>query len=205
VLSVGSPQTGITSSYDATTGVLTLTGDAILTTCQTELDSVTFASASALNASSRTISWSVSDCVDPAALATSSAAVFVSNSDLDIGLQSTSGELALWQVTGAALSAASLVGGTYYSTDWFEVGTGAFYSGDTSDILWQDTDGTIAVWQEQGATLVSSGTVLDPGPSWHVKGTGDFYGDGKTDICCITTMARSRSGRRSANPPSSMT
>ena len=62
------------------------------------------------------------------------------------------------------------------------MGAGAFFSGDTSDILWQNTNGAVAVWQEQGATLVSSSSVLNPGPSWHIKGTGDFYGDGHTDV-----------------------
>jgi hypothetical protein len=66
-LTVGSPQTGITSSYNATTGVLTLSGQANLNTYQTELDSVTFAFADALNPSNRTISWSVTDGVDPPA------------------------------------------------------------------------------------------------------------------------------------------
>jgi hypothetical protein len=66
-LTVGSPLTGITSSYNATTGVLTLSGQANLNTYQTELDSVTFASADALNPSSRAITWSVTDGVDPPA------------------------------------------------------------------------------------------------------------------------------------------
>jgi hypothetical protein len=55
--------------------------------------------------------------------------------------------------------------GTDFSANWFEEGTGAFFSGDTSDILWQNTNGAIAVWQEQGATLVSSNSVLNPGPA----------------------------------------
>ena len=57
-LSVGSPQTGITSQYNAGTGVLTLSGAASLVAYQKELDSVTYASDSATT-SSRTITWSV--------------------------------------------------------------------------------------------------------------------------------------------------
>jgi uncharacterized repeat protein (TIGR03803 family) len=57
-LSVGSLQAGITSSYNAATGVLTLSGATSLAAYQTELDSVAFACLST-NPSSRTITWSV--------------------------------------------------------------------------------------------------------------------------------------------------
>jgi large repetitive protein len=53
-------QSGITASYTAATGVLTLSGTASLATYQAELDSVTF-STSATTAGSRTINWVVSD------------------------------------------------------------------------------------------------------------------------------------------------
>jgi hypothetical protein len=59
-LSVGSPQTGIASQYNAATGVLTLSGAASLAAHQAELDSITYASANATT-SSRTITWSVND------------------------------------------------------------------------------------------------------------------------------------------------
>jgi ELWxxDGT repeat protein len=186
-LSVGSPQTGVASQYNAATGVLTLSGAASLAAYETELDSITYASANATT-SSRAILWSVNDGVNASAPVTSHVSVSsapllglsANNSGLDIMLQETSGQLALWQVDGAALSASSLLGTD--SANWFEEGTGAFFSGDTSDILWQNTNGAIAVWQEQGTTLVSSNSVLNPGPSWHIKGTGDFYGDGHTDV-----------------------
>jgi large repetitive protein len=53
-------QSGITASYTAATGVLTLSGTASLATYQAELDSVTF-STSATTAGSRIINWTVSD------------------------------------------------------------------------------------------------------------------------------------------------
>jgi hypothetical protein len=35
----------------------------------------------------------------------------------------------------------------------------------------------------RGTSIVGGGLVAnDPGPTWHVKGTGDFNGDGNTDI-----------------------
>jgi hypothetical protein len=33
-----------------------------------------------------------------------------------------------------------------------------------------------------GTTVVQAGYAPDPGPTWHVEGTGDFNNDGKTDI-----------------------
>jgi WD40 repeat protein len=33
-----------------------------------------------------------------------------------------------------------------------------------------------------GTQFIGGGGVGNPGPSWHIKGTGDFYGDGRTDI-----------------------
>ena len=73
-LSVGSPQTGITSAYNAATGVLTLTGAASLAAYQKELDSVAYASPHA-TASSRTITWSINDGVNTSAPATSNVSV----------------------------------------------------------------------------------------------------------------------------------
>jgi ELWxxDGT repeat protein len=73
-LSVGSPQTGIASQYNAATGVLTLSGAASLAAYQAELDSITYASANATT-SSRTITWSVNDGVNPSNPATSSVSI----------------------------------------------------------------------------------------------------------------------------------
>ncbi|MDL2402063.1 DUF5801 repeats-in-toxin domain-containing protein [Rhizobium mayense] len=60
VLSVALTGTSITASYNATTGVLTLTGNDTLAHYQAVLDSVTFSSTSSSTAT-RTISWSVND------------------------------------------------------------------------------------------------------------------------------------------------
>jgi hypothetical protein len=168
VLSVGAPQAGITSSYNAGRGVLTLSGAANLGAYQAALDSVMFASANAPNPSNRTITWSVTDGTNPPAQATSSVAVFAGNPDLDIRLQNTKGGIALWQASGATtptLSAAALLGADPGPT-WFAKGSGGFFSGasDASDILLQNANGSVAVWHMQGATLLSGDVVANPGP-----------------------------------------
>jgi uncharacterized repeat protein (TIGR03803 family) len=181
-LSVGSPQASITSSYNAGTGVLTLSSasGASLAAYQAELDSVAFASPSTAS-SSPTITWSVNDGIATSTPVTSNVSVFANNSGLDILLQSTSGQLALWQASGVTLSASGLLNPNP-GPSWTEMGVGAFFSGDTSDILWQNTDGTVAVWQMQNDAFVSGDVVADPGPSWRIEGTGDFNGNGRTDI-----------------------
>jgi VCBS repeat-containing protein len=52
-----------------------------------------------------------------------------------------------------------------------------------SDFLWQNQDGTAALWTMNGLTVTVGAHIgSNPGPAWHVLGTGDFNGDGKADI-----------------------
>ena len=57
-----------------------------------------------------------------------------------------------------------------------------------SDILWQNTsNGQAAIWEMNGTNLVGSAVVASPGPSWTTIGTGDFNGDGLSDILLQNT------------------
>ena len=187
-LSVGSPQAGIASQYNAATGVLSLSGSASLAAYQTELDSVAYASASATT-SSRTITWSVNDGVNASAPATSQ--VSVSSvpgdpsplaSDPNILWQNTStGQVSVWEMDGN-----TRIGGGPVSDlgpAWKVVGTGDFNDDGKSDILWQNTStGQVSVWDMDGNTRIGGGPVSDLGPTWQAVGTGDFYGNGDSDI-----------------------
>jgi hypothetical protein len=51
-----------------------------------------------------------------------------------------------------------------------------------TDIVLQNDDGSVALWDMVGSTILASGIVANPGPSWHVKGTGDYFGHGDTGI-----------------------
>jgi autotransporter-associated beta strand protein len=59
-----------------------------------------------------------------------------------------------------------------------------FNADGLSDILWQSDNGTGAVWLMDGldSTFVGAAGPFNPGPSWHIEGTGDFNGDSKSDI-----------------------
>jgi hypothetical protein len=58
------------------------------------------------------------------------------------------------------------------------------FDGDgKSGFLWQNTDGTAAIWSMDGVSLTTGANVgFNPGPAWHVIGSGDFDGDGRADI-----------------------
>ena len=187
-LSVGSPQTGIVSQYNAATGVLSLSGAGSLAAYETELDSITYASANATT-SSRTILWSVNDGVNASAPVTSHVAVTAAPPDpnapapdLNILWQNTStGQASIWEMNGN-----TRIGGGAVSNlgpSWRGVGTGDFNGDGKSDILWQNTStGQASIWEMDGNTRIGGGTVSNLGPSWRAVGTGDFNGDGKSDI-----------------------
>ena len=50
-------------------------------------------------------------------------------------------------------------------------------------IVFQNDDGSAAVWQMANTTIVGGGVVsFNPGPSWLIRASGDFNGDGQSDI-----------------------
>ena len=53
----------------------------------------------------------------------------------------------------------------------------------TSRILFQNTTGQASIWNVSGTILTGGGPVApNPGPSWKAIGTGNFYGEGDSDI-----------------------
>ena len=46
----------------------------------------------------------------------------------------------------------------------------------------QNADGSVVLWDMGGTHIVNAGVVGNPGPTWHVKGTGVFFGGGNTAI-----------------------
>jgi hypothetical protein len=65
------------------------------------------------------------------------------------------------------------------------VGTGDFNGDGIDDILWQSDSGVVtdSLGQSDGSFVDNSAHVnITTGTSWHVIGTGDFNGDGLSDI-----------------------
>ena len=196
-LGVRSPQAGITGRYDATTGVLTLSGTASLAAYQTELRSITFASSRAANPS-RGITWSVNDGLSGSAPVNSSVSVDsvfdpvpnIDRSGVDIVLQNANGQVATWEMNGVNVVGGGTVGSNPGSS-WHAIGIGDFNGDSHSDILLQNANGQAAIWEMNGNNLTGGGTVTpNPGASWKMIGAGDFNSDGHSDILWQNTSGQ---------------
>ncbi|WP_407179667.1 FG-GAP-like repeat-containing protein [Bradyrhizobium sp. STM 3562] len=115
----------------------------------------------------------------------------------DILWQNTvTGQAAIWEMNGTNVlgnGAGGLVSQNGMALNagpsWTAIGTGDFNGDGHSDILWQNTvTGQAAIWEMNGNNVIGGGPVsqngvaLNAGPSWKAIGTGDYFGDGHTDI-----------------------
>jgi len=104
--------------------------------------------------------------------------------DSDILWQNDNGALALWQMDGEQVSAINALpnpGPTSHV-----VGDNDFNGDFSDDILLQDDNGALEIWT---GINPATGTVSDisfvtqnPGPTWHVVGTGDTDDDQRAGI-----------------------
>ena len=104
----------------------------------------------------------------------------------DILLQNADdGACFVWEMNGLNVKASGVVGWTPPTNQWHAVGTGDFDGDGKSDILLQNSDdGACFVWEMDGLNVKASGVVgwTPPTNQWRAMGTGDFDGDGKSDI-----------------------
>ena len=117
----------------------------------------------------------------------------------DILWQNTNGQAAIWEMNGTnQIPGGGQLVGPNPGTSWKEIGTGDFNGDGHSDILWQNTNGQAAIWEMNGTNQIPGGGQLvgaNPGPNWNAIGTGDFNGDGHSDILWQNTTGRPRSGK----------
>lgn len=53
---------------------------------------------------------------------------------------------------------------------------------DTQTFAPGETGGEAPIWEINGSAVIGAAGLGNPGPAWHVKGSGDFNGDGYSDI-----------------------
>jgi hypothetical protein len=104
----------------------------------------------------------------------------------DILWRNDSGDVTNWlgQANG---SLASNFGNAYYQIDnsWHIAATGDFNGDGRDDILWRNDSGRVTDWLGQANSGFSGNFAnadANAGTDWHVAGTGDFNGDGRSDI-----------------------
>jgi hypothetical protein len=110
---------------------------------------------------------------------------FNGDGNSDIAWRDTSGNVAMWEMNGTNVSNASASFVANVPMNWSVAGTGDYDGDSKSDILWYDTSGNVAIWQMNGTTILNQATSFVasvPAGNWSIVGTGDFNGDGRSDI-----------------------
>ena len=111
---------------------------------------------------------------------------FDRNGTSDILWRNTiSGEVYLWLMNGTTIASQGDVGVVSPSSGWNIVGVGDFNGDGEADILWQNsTSGEVYLWLMSGTTIASQGSpgTVSPSSGWVIQGTGDFDGNGTSDI-----------------------
>jgi VCBS repeat-containing protein len=112
----------------------------------------------------------------------------------DLLWRTDSGALAIWEMDGTHIKAADFtkLGSTSVGTpgaDWHVLGAADFDGDGKSDLLWRTDSGALAIWEMNGTqikgadyTKLGSANVGIPAADWHIVGTGDFDGDGRSDL-----------------------
>jgi len=102
----------------------------------------------------------------------------------DILWQNDNGALALWQMNGTTVTAINALPNP--GPTWHVVGDNDFTGDMSDDILFRNDNGSLVMWNMRGASPPTITEILtstqNPGPTWHVVGTGDTDGDTRAGV-----------------------
>ena len=93
--------------------------------------------------------------------------------------------VAVWQMNGTQVASAAQVGTINAAAGWAFRDVGDFNGDGKSDLLFlNDATHGVAVWQMNGTQVASAAQVgtINAAGGWRFADTGDFGGDGKTDL-----------------------
>jgi hypothetical protein len=98
----------------------------------------------------------------------------------DIAWRDTSGNVAIWEMTGTTVLNATVLGNL--TTLWTIAGLRDFNGDGFADILWRNSIGDVAIWELGGTEVRLPLWIGNISTDWSVVGTGDFNGEGIGDI-----------------------
>jgi VCBS repeat protein len=110
---------------------------------------------------------------------------FNANGMSDIAWRDTSGNTAIWLMSGTTVANLNSSFIADVAGQWTIVGQRDFNGDGYADVLWHDTSGNVAIWEMNGTKVLnanSSYVANVPTPQWSILGTGDFNADGMGDI-----------------------
>jgi hypothetical protein len=100
-------------------------------------------------------------------------------------LNDTNHGVAVWEMNGTQVLTAPQVGTINAAGGWRYQGMGDFNGDGKTDLLFlNDTNHGVAVWEMNGTQVLAGAQVgtVNAADGWHFQDTGDFNGDGKTDL-----------------------
>jgi FG-GAP-like repeat len=101
-------------------------------------------------------------------------------------LNDTTNSVAIWQMDGTQIALSPQVG--TITAGWHFQTTGDFNGDGKTDLLMlNDTTHGVAIWQMNGTKVDLNPQVdtINAADGWHFQDTGDFNGDGKTDLLML--------------------
>ncbi len=120
--------------------------------------------------------------------------------------EDASGNINLWvtdgtsagtsELTAAGASSSGLSPNDFVGLPTSAGGPTSDFDGDgKSDILFQNSNGEADIWDVNGTSVIASGSIGNPGPSWHVKAPATSTAMAMPISCGRTAAAKSPSGR----------